>query len=126
MTTTRTRLPQRRYCETFELRHAGLRAVFAITVGRYDDGGIGEVFITGPKVGSEAESIARDGAVLLSLALQHGVPLEVIRGAVTREANGAPSTIVGAVVDRLAAERMPRNGSASPHRTPQTPAPPDA
>jgi hypothetical protein len=126
MTTTRALLPQRRRCETFDMRHAGLRAAFTISVGYYEDGGVGEVFITGAKAGSTAEVIARDGAVLLSFAVQYGVPLDVIRGALTREANGAPSTIVGAVVDRLAAERIPRNGFPSPHRTPQTPAPPDA
>ena len=62
---------------------------------------IGEVFISGSKAGSTTEAVARDGAVLLSIALQHGVPLETIKHALTREGNGTPSTIIGAVVDRL-------------------------
>jgi hypothetical protein len=88
--------------ETFELRHGNIAATFAITLGRYPDGTIGEVFISGAKAGSEFEAIARDGAVLLSIALQYGVPLETIRHAITREANGTPSTIVGAVVEKIA------------------------
>jgi hypothetical protein len=100
--TTRAPLPQRRYCETFELRHGGQNTPFAVTIGRYSDNRIGEVFITGAKAGSDAEAIARDGAVLLSIALQFGVPLETIKHAITRESDGAPSTVIGAVVDRLA------------------------
>jgi hypothetical protein len=88
--------------ETFELRHGNMNATFMITLGRYPDGTIGEVFISGAKAGSEFEAIARDGAVLLSIALQYGVPLETIRHAITREANGNPSTIIGAVVEQIA------------------------
>src|SRR5262245_3607073 len=100
----RRALPQRRYCETFELRHGNQNTMFHVTHGYYADGTIGEIFISGAKAGSEVEAVARDGAVLLSIALQYGVPLEVIRHAITREANGKPSTIVGAVVDRIAKE----------------------
>lgn len=100
--TPRRALPQRRACETFDLRHGTQRSAFAVTVGRFDDGVIAEVFIAGAKAGSEVEAVARDGAVLLSIALQYGVPLSVIRGSLTREANESPSTIIGAVVDRLA------------------------
>jgi hypothetical protein len=48
-----------------------------------------------------AQPIARDGAVLLSLALQYGAELENIRSAITRDEQGAPSSVVGAVIDRL-------------------------
>lgn len=97
--TTRQALPQRRSAETFELHVS--QTTFAVTVGFYPDGRVAEVFVTGAKAGSEFDAVARDGAVLLSLALQYGVPLDVIRGAVTREGNGAASTIIGAVLDRL-------------------------
>src|SRR4051812_14169291 len=101
-TTDRRALPQRRYAETFEMRHGDQRTTFAITVGRYADGSIGEVFISGAKAGSEVEAVARDGAVLLSLAIQHGVPLATMAAAITREGDGRASTVVGAVLDRLA------------------------
>jgi hypothetical protein len=99
--TERSMLPQRRAAETFAIRHGGQNTPFYITVGYYSDGRIGEVFIAGGKSGSAFEAIARDGAVLLSIALQFGVPLETIRHAITREQNGGPRSIIGAVVDRL-------------------------
>jgi hypothetical protein len=73
--TDRRILPQRRYAETFEFAWGGLERSYAVTLGFYDDGALGEVFITGGKSGEQVEAVARDGAVLLSLALQHGIPL---------------------------------------------------
>jgi hypothetical protein len=99
--TNRAVLPNRRFGENFELRHGGKNTSFIVTLGRYPDGRVGEVFISGAKAGSEVDAVARDGAILLSLALQHGVPLETIKHAMTREPDGSASTIVGAVVDRL-------------------------
>ena len=97
----RRELPARRYGETFELRHADHKYPFMVTIGRYPNGDIGEVFVSGAKAGSEVEAVARDGAVLLSLALQYNIPLEVIRRAITRNEDGAASTIIGAVVDKM-------------------------
>jgi hypothetical protein len=102
--TARNPLPQRRACETFELRHGNID--FTVTVGFYSDHSIGEVFICGAKAGSDVEATARDGAILLSLALQYGVPYDVIKRAITREHNGKPSTIVGAVIDRIPEEEL--------------------
>jgi hypothetical protein len=98
----RDQLPSRRYGETFELQHGGKRAVFQVTLGRYPDGRIGEVFISGGKSGTESEANLRDGAILASLALQHGVPIATMAAAITREGDGAPSTIIGVVLDQLA------------------------
>ena len=100
----RRALPQRRRCETFDLAFGGLARNHTITVGYYDSGEIGEVFINGGKSGEQVEAIARDSAVLLSLALQYGADLQNIKSAITRDGQGEPSTIVGAVVDRLCAE----------------------
>jgi hypothetical protein len=41
--------------------------------------------------------------VVLSLALQHGTPIETIRHAVTRSGSGAAASILGAIVDVLSA-----------------------
>lgn len=101
-TAVRRELPQRRYGETFELRHAGHRSAFAITVGRYPNGDVGEVFVSGAKAGSEVDAVARDGAVLLSLALQFGIPLDTVRRAITRNGDGSASSIIGAVADKIA------------------------
>ena len=75
-------LPQRRAAETFHLRF--WNQSFTVTVGFYADGAPGEVFIDGGKTGQDIQSTARDAAVVLSLALQHGTPIETIRHAVTR------------------------------------------
>jgi hypothetical protein len=99
--TERKALPMRRRCETFEIAYGGLARGHVVTVGYYRDGTPGEIFISGGKSGEQVEAIARDGAVLLSMALQFGVPLDTIRHAITRDGQGAPSSIVGAVVDRL-------------------------
>jgi hypothetical protein len=100
--TERRPLPMRRPSETFEIPFGGLNRSHTITFGYYDDGSIGEAFITGGKSGEMVEAIARDGAVLLSLSLQYGVPLDTIKRAITRDSQGAPSSIIGAVIDRLA------------------------
>ncbi len=97
----RQELPLRRRSETFEVDFGGLRSPHTITVGYYPDGGIGEVFINGGKSGEVVEAIARDGAVILSMALQHGVPIERIGHAITRDGQGMPQTIVGVIVDLL-------------------------
>jgi len=99
--TERRPLPARRNCQTFELPYGGLNRSHFVTVGYYDDGKMGEVFISGGKSGEMVEAIARDGAVLLSIALQYGADLEAIRHAITRDSMGQPSSIVGAVVDQL-------------------------
>jgi hypothetical protein len=100
--------PQRRAAETFDLRFWSQN--FTVTVGSYADGTPGEVFIDGCKTGGDVEAVARDAAVTLSLGLQHGVPIESIRHAVTRNgASGAPASIIGAVVDAVADhDKVPR------------------
>jgi hypothetical protein len=98
----RQTLPARRRNETFELVHGEHRTPFKVTVGFFANSDQpAEVFITGAKTGSSFEAIARDGAIMLSLALQYHIPLDTIRHAITRDTDGKPSTIVGAVVDRL-------------------------
>jgi hypothetical protein len=102
--TERRILPQRRRAETFEMAFGGLNRCHTVTLGFYDDGALGEVFINGGKSGEQVEAIARDGAVILSLALQYGANLSNIKSAITRDGQGAPASIIGAVVDRLSEE----------------------
>lgn len=101
---TREPLPLRRRSETFELPFGGLRESHVVTIGFYEDGRIGEVFITGGKSGEAVEAIARDSAVILSLALQFDVPLSIIARAITRDGQGMPQTVVGCIVDLIAKE----------------------
>jgi hypothetical protein len=99
--TERKILPQRRPCTTVELTHGNHRTRFYVTLGYYPNGSVGEVFVSGPKAGSHLEAVARDAAVILSLAIQYGVPIAAIRSAITREPDGQAASIIGQVVDML-------------------------
>jgi hypothetical protein len=74
---------------------------YTVGFSRFDDGSLAEVFIDNHKCTSDLSSDARDAAVALSISLQHGVPPEAIRDAVTRDANGEASGILGCVLDLL-------------------------
>jgi hypothetical protein len=100
MTAPRARLADRRLAETFELEVGGLH--YICTVGRFSDGSVGEVFLQNHKPGSQSDFNARDSAIVCSLALQHGVALEVIRRALLRDPRGNASTPLGAALDRIA------------------------
>jgi hypothetical protein len=79
----RQRLPNRRGSLTFDIENNGLK--FTCTASRYADGTVGEVFIVNHKAGSAAGIMASDAAVVCSIALQYGVPLDVIRKALMRD-----------------------------------------
>jgi hypothetical protein len=49
-----------------------------ITLGEFEDGDLGEIFVTPDKEGSFARGVMDGFATLLSIALQYGVPLEVV------------------------------------------------
>jgi hypothetical protein len=98
----RKRLPDRRGSETFNVEVAGLR--YAVTVSRYADGTVGEIFLENHKPGSQSDSNARDSAIAASLALQFGCALETLKRALLRDSRGHPSTPLGAALDRILAE----------------------
>jgi hypothetical protein len=95
--TARSRLPKRRTAETFEIECGGLR--YTCTVGQYADGRIGELFVNNHKSNSASDANARDAAIVCSLALQNGVPLETIRCALLRDSQVRPSTPLGCALD---------------------------
>jgi ribonucleoside-diphosphate reductase alpha chain len=97
--TARERLPNRRLSETFAFECNGLR--YLAGVSRYGDGRLAEIFISNAKAGSHSDAAAKDSAVVASLALQFGVPLEVIRHALLRDSNGRPSSPLGAALDLI-------------------------
>jgi hypothetical protein len=96
----RRRLPQRRASETFDVEAQGLK--FTATVSRFADGSVAEIFMCNCKAGSMAEINAQDAAVICSIALQHGVSLEVIRRALMRDAQGRASGPLGTALDEIA------------------------
>jgi hypothetical protein len=98
--TVRERLPNRRACESLGFTQGGMD--YVASIARYDDGRLAELFITNHKVGSDADAAAKDSAVICSIALQFGVPVEIIRKALLRDSRGNPSSPIGVALDLLA------------------------
>ena len=69
----REKLPRRRRSSTFKFRVADCEGY--VTVGEYDDGRPGELFVNVSKQGSTLAGIMDAFSVSVSLGLQHGVPL---------------------------------------------------
>lgn len=102
--TTRRRLANRRPCTTFSFVCNGLS--YLASVGYHTDGTLAEIFLSNAKAGSHSDAAAKDSAVVASIALQYGVPLDAIRHALLRDARGNPSSPLGCALD-LVAEAKP-------------------
>ncbi len=100
----RERLPNRRPSEQFVFECNGLR--YTATVSFFPDGRLAEIFLSNAKAGSHSDSAAKDSAVVCSIALQHGVPFDVIRKALLRDARGVASSPLGVALDLLAAGEL--------------------
>ncbi|MEW5742817.1 MAG: vitamin B12-dependent ribonucleotide reductase [Myxococcota bacterium] len=72
----RKRLPDERRAITHKFSIAGHEGY--LTVGMYEDGQPGEVFITMAKEGSTVSGLMDSFATAISLSLQYGVPLQVL------------------------------------------------
>jgi hypothetical protein len=96
----RTRLPNRRPSVTFDFEIGGLR--YTATISHYADGRLGEVFLANHKANSAADVAARDAAIVCSIALQYGANSEVIRRALTRNADGSASGPLAKALDIMA------------------------
>ena len=103
MTAERRKLPQRRRSVTFNFECANL--AYTATASWFDDGALGEVFVGNHRCDSHADACAKDSAILASLALQFGVPLDVLRKSLLRDSQGRPNTPIGCALDIIA--RMP-------------------
>lgn len=96
----RVTLPLRRLHEVFSFEHWGQR--FHVGIGRATIASpVQEVWINSGKSGTQAETLARDSAVLISLGLQYGIPLSVMRRAIMRDLDGRASGPIGALLDLL-------------------------
>ena len=97
---TRQRLPDRRASTAFCFECNSLR--YTASASWFDDGRLGEVFVSNHRADSHADSCARNAAILASIALQFGAPLDVLRRALLRDSQGRPSTPIGCALDLLA------------------------
>ena len=105
MTAQRERLPNRRFSETFDIELNGRK--YRCSYSRFPDGRLAEIFISNNRVNSDSDTAAKDSAVVCSIALQFGVPLETIRRALMRDSAGRPSGPLGVALDLLAEDRKP-------------------
>jgi ribonucleoside-diphosphate reductase alpha chain len=76
LSTMRRRLPSKRHGLTQEAKVGGNK-IFLRT-GEYEDGSLGEIFIDMHKEGAALRSVMNCFAMLVSIALQYGVPLEIL------------------------------------------------
>ena len=98
---TRTRLPHRRPAETTALDYDGTR--YMVTIGFYPDGRPGEVFTHGARSGSSMDALLADACVVVSCLIQHGAEPNDLSASMGRLGNTEPASIIGAVIDIVAA-----------------------
>lgn len=101
----RERLPHRRTNTTVLIEAGGIEAY--ATLGFTDDGRPREIFLRprpGVKAGSPVEFLLDDIAVILSIAIQHGLSPDALAGSLGRNDDGSPSSIVGAALELFEGE----------------------
>jgi hypothetical protein len=96
---SRKRLPNRRSAISTSFERDGTN--FAMTAGYYSDGRLGELFLNSDRANSLLDFLMSDAAILASLALQYGAPLDEIRHALKRDSRGEPASPIGAALDRV-------------------------
>jgi hypothetical protein len=87
-------LPIRRGAELIDFEHNG--RPWTLTVGRFGDGRISEVFLDTPKASAIGE-LAADAAIVASLALQSGCPFQTLRHALAERRSGPLGAALGLV-----------------------------
>lgn len=100
---TREALPNRRQTSTFKFDFAGIK--HHCSVSNFNDGRPAEIFVDAGKVNTGVQNIMRDGAILISLALQHGCPVETLRHAMTRTDSEDPASALGKLLDMVMEQR---------------------
>lgn len=99
--TGRARLPNRRESLTFAFKCGG--SDYTAIVSCFDDGRLAEIFLSNGKAGSDTDNTAKDSAIVASIALQYGVPVDVIRHALLRDHLDRGATPLGVALDMLGA-----------------------
>ena len=102
----RTQLPNRRASTTFAFQ-CGPHNYVATVSCFPDTDRLAEVFLGNGRAGSDIDAAAKDSAVVASIALQHGVPVETIRKALLRNSDGTPASPLGCALDAIAAWGRP-------------------
>lgn len=98
--THRKRLANRRTHETVAIEHEVQRYKIGlgrevVCIERGLTGPIVEIFLNAQKVNSQADVLASDGAILMSMLLQYGCPPAEIAKSMKRNSDGKPSSPLG-------------------------------
>lgn len=107
---TRDPLFARRACENTDIVFNGMEV--AVQFGFYEDGRIGEVFMSTRKVGTGFDVQVRDTAVCLSLMLQHGIPPKLMLRSLMVDELGRPEGQAGVIVSKIIERQDASGGSA--------------
>jgi len=97
--TARARLSNRRPSTTFDFTCGNLH--YTCSYSRFASGGIAELFLSNHKSNSQADTAARDAAITLSIAVQHGADPEAVRLALCRDSNGKANGPLGVALDLI-------------------------
>lgn len=120
----RQRLASRRTHETVAVEMLEQR--FKVGIGRETDirdvgdvlqvtvGPPAEVFINAQKPNSALDVLCSDSAILMSLLIQYGCPIENIRHSMKRDPDGKPSSPLGFAADLLNETMETSHADSSP------------
>jgi ribonucleoside-diphosphate reductase alpha chain len=97
--TERKPLLNRRSALNTNVEHRGVH--LHMTVGHYATGEIGEIFLNADRADSLLDTLISDAAIIASIALQFGCPLDAIRHALKRDARGVAASPIGAALDKI-------------------------
>jgi hypothetical protein len=95
----RNRLPSRRKSQNIAFERDGAR--FEMTAGYYPDDRPGEVFLNADRANSLLDFLMSDAAILASIALQYGAPLDELKHALKRDSRGMAASPIGAALDLI-------------------------
>ena len=98
----RAALPKRRPLVSLSFEYEGHG--YHLGIGPYPDGRVGEIWLATHKTSSALEALARDVAIVISVALQSGLTVGPFQAAVQRRPDGGPASLLGTVLDLIVAE----------------------
>lgn len=105
----RQQLNPRRTAVTFQFEHEfehGAPFKYKCTVGYFVNNTIGEVFLNSVKHNTGMDALVQDGGVFISIALQYGVPLSVLLGAIRRDPTGYPASPLGMALQEIMRQQL--------------------
>lgn len=102
MSDNRERLSNRRATYTEAFTCMGM--TYQGSVGFYDDGRVGEVFLNCGKTGTLSDILMKDMAVCFSIAVQHGADWREIKKALCHDDHGNAEGPLGKFLEMLGKE----------------------